>query len=97
MLRTMAVGKPDDPFLQYGLAMELKKQGNVDEARRTFDGLVEHHPGYVATYLMYGNLLVELGERDAAASIFDRGIEAAGAQGNAHAKSELETARAELS
>ena len=33
MLRKMAAAKPDDPFPAYGLAMELAKQGELEEAR----------------------------------------------------------------
>ena len=71
MLRKMAASKPGDPFPSYGLAMELVKQGEHDEARTTFAGLTERHPDYVATYLMYGNLLVSLGARDDAAAVFE--------------------------
>lgn len=96
MLRKMVSARPDDPFARYGLAMELKKSGEHDEARRSFAMLIEHHPGYVPTYLMYGNFLLELGESEGAAAIFDRGIEAARTAGEDHALSELEAARAQL-
>ncbi|MCR9161965.1 MAG: tetratricopeptide repeat protein [Nannocystaceae bacterium] len=96
MLRTLAAAKPDDPFPTYGLAMELTKQGADDEAREAFAGLVARHPDYVPTYLMFGNLLAKLGQRDEARSIYDAGIEAAGRAGDDHARGELEGARAEL-
>jgi predicted Zn-dependent protease len=96
MLRTMVEARPDDPFPLYGLAMELVKQGQSEEAERSFAMLVERHASYVATYLMYGNLLVSLDQRERAAGIFDRGIEVAGASGDDHAVSELEAARAQL-
>lgn len=96
MLRTMVDARPDDPFPRYGLAMELAKQGEHEEADRAFATLVEQHVSYVPTYLMYGNLLVRMGDRDRAASIYGRGIEAARAAGDEHALGELEAARAEL-
>lgn len=96
MLQQMARTKPNDPFVHYGLAMELKKQGRTDDARVTFEHLVEHHPSYVPTYLMYGNFLREVGLESDAAQIFDRGIAAAQAAGDEHAASELHAARAEL-
>jgi predicted Zn-dependent protease len=96
MLRTMVETRPDDPFARYGLAMELAKQDQTDEAERTFAALVEHHASYVPTYLMYGNLLERMGQRTRAADIYARGIEVAGAAGDEHACSELEAARAAL-
>ena len=96
MLENLASAKPDDPFLRYGLAMELRKQGESQRARDVFAQLVTDHPDYVATYLMYGNLLVELGDKAAAARIYERGVEAANEAGNEHAAGELAAARAEL-
>lgn len=99
MLRKMAAAKPEEPFPTYGLAMELAKQGapeTDDEARETFAGLVARHPDYVPCYLMYGNLLAKLGQRDEAAAIYDAGIEAASRAGDDHARGELEGARADL-
>lgn len=92
MLRKMAASKPDDPFPAYGLAMELAKLGEHDEARSTFAALTQRHPDYVAAYLMYGNLLVKVGARDEAAAVFGAGIGAAVRTGDAHARGELEAA-----
>lgn len=97
LLRQMAAARPNDPFPSYGLAMELRKQGQHAEASETFRALIDAHPGYVPSYLMYGNLLVEMGDREAAATVLDAGIEAAKAAGDDHALGELSGARAELS
>ena len=96
MLRKMAAAKPDDPFPAYGLAMELAKQGELEDARQTFAGLVERQPGYIPAYLMFGNLLVRMGQRDEASSTYVAGIEAATKAGDDHARSELEGALDEL-
>jgi hypothetical protein len=45
---------------------------------------------------MAGGTLLTLGRRDEAADIYRRGIEVAGRRGDAHAKSELVSALAEL-
>jgi predicted Zn-dependent protease len=97
MLRQMAERSPADPFPRYALAMELKKHGATDEARAAFAALLQSHPGYVPTYLMYGNLLVALGDTPAAADVLERGIAAAESAGDAHAASELRGALAGLS
>ncbi|MEM9455884.1 MAG: tetratricopeptide repeat protein [Myxococcota bacterium] len=98
MLRQMAQARPDDPFVRYGLAMELRKRGEpeVAEAIEVFESLLADHPSYVPSYLMFGTLLVERGERERAAAVLTRGIEAARAAADEHALSELTAARAEL-
>ena len=96
MLRQMIEQKPEEPFVRYGLAMELAKLGHEQEAVEAFEHLVSHHPDYVATYLMYGNLLVRLGRPEDARGVFDRGMAAARSAGNDHALEELGAARAGL-
>lgn len=95
LLRKMAEARPGDPFPRYGLAMELAKRED-DEAVVVFEALLRDHPGYVPSYLMFGNFLVKRGERARAAAVLDRGIEAARAAGDDHALGELSSARAEL-
>lgn len=96
MLRQMAEGRPDDPFPSYGLAMELRKQGQREQARDVFETLMERHPDYVATYLMAGNLWEELGDRDRARAIYARGMDVARAAGDEHTLEELGAAHAGL-
>jgi 2-keto-4-pentenoate hydratase len=95
LLRKLAEARPGDPFPRYGLAMELAKQGD-DEAVAVFEALLRDHPGYVPSYLMFGNFLVKRGERARAGQVLDQGITAARAAGDDHALGELSSARAEL-
>lgn len=87
---------PDDPFPRYGLAMELAKQGERDQAQAVFDELMERFPDYVAAYLMAGNNLAALGRKDDALAVYNRGIEASAKAGDSHAKGELQAALEEL-
>ena len=96
LLRQMAAARPDDPFPRYGLAMELVKQGHDDEAEQVFGTLLADHPGYVPSYLMFGNLLTTRGKKAEAAQVLERGIEVAAKAGDDHAHGELSAARAEL-
>ena len=96
MLQQAVARTPDDPFPRYGLAMELRKLERPAEAIVAFAELLAQHPGYVAAYLMYGNLLRAQGELEQAKSIYERGAEVARAAGNDHAHGELVSARAEL-
>ena len=87
---------PSDPFPRYGLAMELRSQGNLPEAWTAFSELLEGFPDYVPTYLMAGGTLVGLGRKDEAAAVYRRGIEAATRKGDGHARGELESALQEI-
>lgn len=94
--KTFIARSPADPFPRYGLAMEHKGQGQLEEAWTAFAELLEKFPDYVPTYLMAGGTLIALGRRDEAAEIYRRGIDAASRKGDSHAKNELAAALAEL-
>lgn len=96
MLRKMVAAKPDDPFPAYGLAMELQRTGQDDEAIAAFDGLISRFPDYVPAYLMFGNTLQRTGDKDRARTIYQAGIEASNRAGDDHARSELEAALDEV-
>lgn len=83
---------PDDPFPRYGLAMEYKNLGDRPSAKRCFADLLERHPDYVPQYLMYGQLLVEMGELEEARQVFAKGIERAQKARNFHAQGEMQAA-----
>lgn len=95
-IQNIIVLAPDDPFPRYGLAMEYKNLGQLDEARAAFADLLGRHPGYVPQYLMYGNLLVQLKDRDEARRVLALGIQAAERAKNHHALGELRGAAAAL-
>ena len=94
--RSFISRSPSDPFPRYGLAMELKGQGNLAEAWTTFAELLERFPDYVPSYLMAGGTLVALGRKDEAADIYRKGIEVATRRGDQHARRELEAALSEV-
>lgn len=87
---------PKDPFPRYGLAMEYKSQARFADADAAFTELIAAFPDYVAAYLQHGEVKKHLGELDAAKEILRRGVAAASAKGDGHAKKELEAALAEL-
>ena len=91
-----AEANPKDPFPRYGLAIELKNAKRLEDAERTFSELMASFPDYTPAYLHAGNVLVELGRREAAAAVYRRGIEACARKRDGHAMSELETALATL-
>jgi tetratricopeptide (TPR) repeat protein len=96
MFKQFIERSPRDPFPRYGLAMEYKSRGQLQDAIAAFQELIASFPEYVASYLQAGGVLAALGARDQAADVFRAGIAAAGAKGDLHAKKELEAALAEL-
>jgi predicted Zn-dependent protease len=94
--RSFIQKSPADPFPRYGLAMELKGRGQLEDARAAFAELMAQFPDYVPTYLHAGGTAVALGRRDDAADIFRKGIEVATRRGDTHARGELDTALSEL-
>ena len=96
MLEDFIAAQPGDPFPRYGLAMEHKNAGNLSAARETFAELVAKFPDYVATYLMYGNTLAELGASSEAVAALQAGLEIANKVGDSHTAGELSAALTEL-
>lgn len=96
LLRAFIEKNPSDPFPRYGLAMEHKNAGRLEEAWATFEDLIRRAPDYVATYLHAGNTLVGLGRTAEARQVYEAGIEAARRKGDGHALGELQGALGEL-
>jgi predicted Zn-dependent protease len=85
-----------DPFPWYGLALEYRNLERYDESLQTFTTLRKNSPGYVAMYLMCGQMLEKAGRTDEAREWLEAGIAAATKAGDGHAKSELEGALSTL-
>lgn len=94
--RSFIARAPSDPFPRYGLAMELKTQGDLAGAWAAFSELIDQFPDYVPTYLMAGGTLSALGRKAEAAEIYRKGIEVATRRGDPHARGELESALADV-
>jgi len=80
-----------DPFAWYGLALEYKTLGRVDDALRTFEALRAKQPDYVPMYLMCGTMLADAGNAKAREWL-EAGVAVAGAKKDSHALGELEAA-----
>jgi len=88
--------KPKDSFARYGLAMELSKNGDNEKALEHFRKLWEMNPDYTPAYFQAGILLARLGKTDTARQVLSQGVQAATRTNDQHAKSEIESALAEL-
>jgi len=81
---------PNDAFARYGLALECAKLGEDEAATGHFVKLIEGHPGYVAGYFQYGQLLARLGRVAEAKKILSDGIVVAAHSGDTHARDEMQ-------
>ena len=95
LLETVA-HEPDNTFARYGLAMELARSDRPEAAWEHFESLLMRHPKYTPTYYQASAYLLSRGRRDEAREVVRKGIEVTGAQGNAHAQSELERLLGEI-
>lgn len=92
LLQSMVERNPKDTFSRYGLAMEYKNAGRLEEAVDQFVTLLEHNPGYTAGYFQAAQTLEKQGRLDDARGLYRRGIEAASAAGDDHAAAEMQAA-----
>lgn len=92
VLEKMTAAGSKDPFAWYGLALEYKSLGRMDDAVATFTKLRDMDPTYVPQYLMCGSMLLEMGRAGEARAWLSAGIDAARAKGDSHALSELQSA-----
>ena len=85
-----------DSFAHYGLAMEYKKLGRIEEALSVFASLRDKDAPYIPQYLMAGQMLAAAGRAAEAREWLEQGIAQAQRAGNSHALSELESALSSL-
>lgn len=82
---------PTDPFPKYALAIE-HLHTDKKKSLALFDNLLTNYPDYIGTYYHAAALHAELGNREQADTIYQKGIEKARALGEAHALRELQSA-----
>lgn len=85
-----------DSFAFYGLAMEYRKEGRVEDAVATFGKLRDKDPGYVPMYLMAGQTLIDAGRAAEARAWLESGVAIATQKRDSHALGELESALASI-
>lgn len=84
--RSWLENKPEDRLAMYGLALELKKAGRLDEAVQAFEALLAVHPQSGAGWFQFGQLFEEAGDEDQALLTWRRGLERL--QGSAEAEAQ---------
>lgn len=88
--------KSKKPLPSYGLAMEYRSLGRLDDAIAMFRRVHELDARYVAAYFMCAQVLAEQGNVEAARTELDHGMTAAREVGDDHALGEMSEMRASL-
>ena len=88
-IREMLVESPDDTFLRYALAMELKSAEEHEPALKQFGELMKDEPPYVPAFFMSGQILAAIDRTEEAQAILTQGITFAQQQGELHAAGEM--------
>jgi len=83
--------EPDEPFNFYALALEYQNS-NSKQAGLYFEKLLERFAHYLPTYYHAAMFYAQQDEIQKAKSIYEKGIELAKEQKNAHALRELQNA-----
>ncbi len=96
MLNEILTENPNDAFARYGLAMELSKSGEIENAMQEFGKLLTAHPDYTAGYFMAAQTLASANRVDEAKKMLIDGIASARRTGNNHAQSEMTAMLEEL-
>lgn len=91
-LLAMAERQPVKPFTWYGIAMEYRSLGRIDDAVATFKKLIGSDPNYVAAYHQLGLMLRDAGRTDEARDALKEGVTIAERVGNGHAAGEMSEA-----
>ncbi len=91
MLEKLTGSGQADSFAFYCLGMEYRKEGRVDDAVGAFSALRGRDPGYLAMYLMAGQMLREGARLAEAADWLKQGIALAKEKSDSKALGELES------
>lgn len=87
---------PNDPFLQYATALELKKAGDLEGAVRHLHKTLQLDADYLYAYYQQGQIEELRARPDAARAAYEEGIRRASARGDHKALGELRTALSSL-
>lgn len=91
-LLEMLKGDPDDSFLNYALALEFAKQGNIDTAIDLVEKIIARDENYLGAYYQLGKFYEQSLQVEKAIESYQKGIEIAKKQNNRKALGELNEA-----
>lgn len=88
-IEAMLKDEPQDTFLRYSLAMELRSEGEHEASIERLVELTGDTPPYVPAYFMAAQQLVDIDRTNDARTMLRDGIEQARAQDDSHAAAEM--------
>ena len=88
-MESMLQDSPEDVFLNYAFAMELAKEGEIQEARAAFAKVRTLQPEYVPAYFQEAQMLAQDDQINEAREILEIGIKVAQETGDDHALGEM--------
>ncbi len=95
-LRAMLAEEPGDQFLRYAIAMEKKRDGEMEAAAADLQSLLREDPKYIACYYQLTLVLADLGRTAEAAATCKAGALQCLVTGDAKARAELLALNAQL-
>jgi tetratricopeptide (TPR) repeat protein len=91
-LQQMLKEEPLDPFLNYAIALEHAKNGDVQKAITIIEEVLMRDENYLGAYYQLGKYYEENDQKEKAISTYKKGIEIAKKQNNRKTLGELNTA-----
>lgn len=88
-LRALLAEEPNDPFLRYAIALELKRAGRMEEAAADLERLIREDPKYIACYYQLALILVDMGRAAEAIDVCEVGSLQCLTTGDRKARNEL--------
>lgn len=88
-LREMLADEPEDAFIRYAIALELKRAGNMEQAAADLEALLKADPKYIACYYQLALILIDLGRVEEALHVCETGSLQCIITGDRKARAEL--------
>ena len=88
-LRSMLEEEPGEPFLRYAIALERKREGDMEGAAADLEGLLHEDPAYIACYYQLALVLADVGRVRDATEVCRAGALQCLVTGDGKARSEL--------
>lgn len=95
-LKAFLAQQGDDSFVQHALALEYVKVNDDAAAKIQWEALLAREEGYVGSYYHLAKLLERQGEKEAAITTYQKGMQVAKSIGDHHAYNELQSAYEDL-
>lgn len=95
-IQAMLETEPEDEFLRYSLALEMNKDGELDEALQKLGELCSNSQPYIAAFFRSAQILADEDRIDESRKFLRNGIEEARKQGDLHAAGEMSEMLADL-